>query len=420
MGYFILVDCNNFFVSCERVFNPKLEKKPVIVLSNNDGCVVARSQEVKQIGIGMCDPYFKIKDLCERHKVFVYSSNYQLYGDFSARVMDILKGMAPEIQVYSIDEAFLYYETGSEEEIFARAIEIRKMIKKWIGIPTSLGIAPTKTLAKVAGSLAKKDLLQGVFSLSSKVSQEKILHDFPIGEVWGVGRKSQVKLQSLGVYTAKLCREMDPIFIRKQLGVGGERILWELRGISCLALEEVESSKSITCSRSFGSYVTELTDLSEALATYVSKAAHKLREQGLCTKTLCVYVEEMFDKEMGRRQSVSEISSLPFPTNDTPEIIHAAKACLKKMFRPNVQYKKCGVVFLDLVPESSVGAELFWKGLDPKRRKLAKLIDELNSSKRKDAIFYGATGINPHWKMRSEKRSPRFTTSWDEIAVVKA
>ena len=420
MGYFVLVDCNNFFVSCERVFNPKLEKKPVIVLSNNDGCVVARSGEAKQIGIGMCDPYFKIKNLCDQYNVFVYSSNYQLYGDFSARVMDILKDMAPEIQVYSIDEAFLYYETGSEEEIFARAAEIRKMIKKWIGIPTSLGIAPTKTLAKVAGSLAKKDLLQGVFSLSSKVSQEKVLQDFPIGEVWGVGRKSQVKLQSLGIYTAKQCREMDPIFIRKQLGVGGERILWELRGISCLALEEVESSKSITCSRSFGSHVTELTDLSEALATYVSKAASKLREQGLCTKTLCVYVEEMFDKEIGSRQSASEIIPLSFPTNDTPEIIQAAKVCLKKLFRPNAQYKKCGVVFLDLVPESSVGPELFWKGLDPKRRKLAKLIDELNSSKRKDAIFYGATGINPHWKMRSEKRSLRYTTSWDEIAIVKA
>ena len=419
MGYFVLVDCNNFFVSCERVFNPKLEKKPVIVLSNNDGCVVARSQEAKKIGIRMCDPYFKIKNLCDQYNVFVYSSNYQLYGDFSARVMDILKDMAPEIQIYSIDEAFLYYETGSEEEIFARAVEIRKMIKKWIGIPTSLGIAPTKTLAKAAGSLAKKDLLQGVFSLSSKVSQEKVLQDFPIGEVWGVGRKSQVKLQSLGIYTAKQCREMDPIFIRKQLGIGGERILWELRGISCLALEEVESSKSITCSRSFGSHVTELTDLSEALATYVSHAASKLREQGLCTKTLCVYVEEMFDKEIGSRQSVSEIIPLSFPTNDTPEIIQAAKVCLKKLFRPNVQYKKCGVVFLDLVPESSVGPELFWKGLDPKRRKLAKLIDELNYSKRKDAIFYGAIGINPRWKMRSEKRSPRYTTSWDEIIVVK-
>lgn len=423
MTYFVLVDCNNFYASCERLFNPRLEAHPVIVLSNNDGCVVARSQEAKKLGIAMGEPFFKIKDLCRQHGVAVHSSNYQLYGDLSQRVMQLLAEMAPGIQVYSIDEAFLNFPaTMPIEEVIARCIEIRRTIKRWVGLPTSLGIAPTKTLAKVANDLAKKDRERGIFDLSRM--QEEVLQAFAVGDVWGVGGRSEDKLRMMGIDTAWKLREASPQAIRRKMGVVGERIVLELRGISCLPLTDVQPKKSIACSRSFGRKVNDPQELSEALSTYVASACLKLRQQACCAQALCVYLEAIVDPQRGTRQHYSTTLPLPLPTNDTPQLIQVAKWCLKKLFRKQELYKKCGVILLDLIPETAVVPDLF-DAIDPKRRRLAETVDALNARFGRNTLFYAAMGVYPKgvvpaWKVRSERRSSRYTTCWEELAVAKA
>lgn len=421
MSHYVLVDCNNFYVSCEKVFNPWLEKHPVIVLSNNDGCVVARSAEAKKLGILRGDPFFKIRDLCRQRSVIVYSSNYQLYGDFSRRVMLTLTDMAPEMQIYSIDEAFLKFPASmSANEVTTHSVNMRRIVKKWVGIPTSIGIAPTKTLAKAANHMAKKDTVKGVFNLTSPSLQREVLKDFPIGDVWGIGSRFQAKLQAVGIYTALEFREADPIFIRRKMGVVGERMLWELRGLSCLSLDEPQPKKSITCSRSFGKPVTDPADLAEALATYVASACVKLRDQESCAQAMCVFLEAVIDAKAGIRQSYSTTVSFPFPTNDTPQIINAAKHCLAHLFREQQSYKKCGIILLDLISEDQVIPDLFVGGMDPKRRQLAQTVDDMNARLGKNTVFYGAMGVNPDWKMRSDKRSGCYTTSWTDLAIAKA
>ncbi len=420
MKYFILVDCNNFYASCERLFNPTLEKRPVIVLSNNDGCVVARSNEAKQVGIKMGEPFFKIRDLCERLKVTVCSSNYQLYGDLSQRVMRILTELADEIQIYSIDEAFLTFtEQTPLKEIYERCIEVRRLIKKWVGIPVSIGIAPTKTLAKVAGTVAKKNP-QGVFCIASRGVHESTLKDFPVGDVWGIGSKLQERLHSIGIRTAWEFQKQDAIFVRKIMGVVGERMLWELRGRSCLPLEKAQPKKSICSSRSFGTTVTEINDLAEALSTYVNTACAKLRQQNSYATAICVFLEAIIDPQTNIRQHDSKILQLALPTNDTPHIITAAKNCLAALFQKEKRYKKCGVVLIDLLPAANVMPDLFLKPAGSKRERIAEVYDHLNTRFGKRTLFYGAMGVHSHWKMRREQGSPHYTTCWDELAIVKA
>lgn len=421
MNHFILVDCNNFYVSCERLFNPAIESKPVVVLSNNDGCVISRSQEAKRLGIKMGEPMFKIRDFCKQRNVFVYSSNYQMYGDISQRIMQTLSSLAPEMQIYSIDEAFLTFpKTYDGNFIYNHCSEIRHIIKKWIGIPVSIGIGPTKTLAKAANKQAKKDRARGLFDLSSPSLQCEILKEFPIEDIWGIGRGCTAKLHALGIYTAEEFRNMEPTFVRRKMGVVGERILWELRGISCLPLEETVSKQSITCSRSFGSVVTEETDLGEALATFVNTACIKLRKQRCSAQAMSIFLESYLDAQAGTRQYFTTTLSFPLPTNDTPYIITAAKKCLAHLFRPNQRYKKCGVILIDILPEANVIPDLFLGPIDPKRNKLMQTVDALNTRFGKNKLFYAAMGINPHWKMRSTMRSLRYTTEWEELPVVKA
>lgn len=420
MSYFVLVDCNNFYVSCERLFNPWLEGRPVIVLSNNDGCVVARSQEAKRLDIKMGEPYFKIKDFCKHRGVVVYSSNYQLYGDLSQRVMLILSEIAPEIQIYSIDEAFLNFPAEMEPRaLIEQCTEIRHIIKKWVGIPTSLGIAKSKTLAKIANDLAKKDT-QGIFDLSSPDIQREVLRKFPVGDVWGVGGSSKVKLNALGVYTAWDLREIDPSIVRHKLGVVGERMVWELRGVSCLPLEEASAKKSISCSRSFGRTVTGIAELSEALSTYINTACLKMRQQNCCARAICVYLEAVLDVQTGMRRHFSTTISFPIATSDTPQIISTAKHCLAHLFCEGQRYKKCGIILLDLIPENAVLPDLFLGSPDPKRQHLMQTVDALNAHFGKNTLFYGAMGTNPQWKMRSDKRSRHFTTSWEDLAIARA
>jgi DNA polymerase V len=422
MNHFILLDCNNFYVSCERVFNPKLEGKPVIVLSNNDGCVVARSQESKRLGIAMGEPFFKIRDFCRNHQVVVCSSNYQLYGDLSQRIMNILAGLAPKIQVYSIDEVFLQFPgTFSTAALYQDCLEMRRLIRQWVGIPVSLGIAPTKTLAKMANDRAKKTTTNGVFDLSDPKVQETILQSYPIGEVWGIGRQLREKLCSTAINTAWKFREMDPSVIRARMGVVGERMLWELRGVSCLPLEEeTQPKQSITCSRSFGSALTDLESISEALATYVNTACVKLREQQSCAQALYIFLEASIDPVSGKRAHEGLGGAFPLATNDTAVAISLAKQCLKQLFRPGIRYKKCGVVMLDLVQEADLIPDLFLGGINPKRKLLMETVDGINAAFGKGTLTYGAMGVDPHWKMHSDSCTAPFTTSWENLAIAKA
>lgn len=420
MSYFILADCNNFYVSCERVFNPKLEKKPVIVLSNNDGCVVARSSEAKKLGIKMGDPYFKVKTLCELGRVIVYSSNYQLYGDLSQRVMDVLSSFSSDIEVYSIDEAFLKYSSDTPPEaLFFKCIALRKKVRQWLGLPISIGFSQTKTLAKIANDLAKKNG-DGVFDLTSPTTQKNVLQAYPIGDIWGIGHQSTEKLQRMGIFTAWDLREMDPQTIRQKLGVVGERILWELRGVSCLHLEKPTHKKSISCSRSFGKAVLDISELGEALSSFVDKACVKLRRQKSYTKSICVFLESIFNAKEGTRRYYNMSIDFPTPTNYTPRVIRAAKMCLKRLFQENEQYKKCGVVLLDLVSERGIIPDLFLDPIDPRQQILMQTVDAINGRHGKNTIFYGAMGINQAWKARCEKSSRHYTTDWDELAIAYA
>lgn len=421
MRYFVLVDCNNFYASCERMFNPQLEGRPVIVLSNNDGCIVARSQEAKKLGLKMGEPFFKIKEFCRQHRIAVFSSNYALYGDLSQRVMEVLASMAQDLEIYSIDEAFLNYpDTMSEEAVAAQCLDIRKKVKKWVGIPTSIGMAPTKTLAKVANDLAKKDRSVGFFNLCSAGTQQAILNDYPVGDVWGIGSGLQTRLHALGIHTAAQFREMDPTFVRKKMGVVGERMVWELRGISCLPLEKVQPKQSIACSRSFGKIVSDPLQLAEALATYVNTACIKLRKQKYCAQALCIYLEAVFSFDTPVRCPYSMTRAFTMPTNDTPQIISAAKHCLKYLFKKGYHYKKCGIILLDLIPEANIIPDLFLGGLNPKRQQVLQTVDALNARFGKGTLFYGAMGTDPQWKMRSESLSRHYTTDWEELALAKA
>ncbi|MBA3815283.1 MAG: Y-family DNA polymerase [Parachlamydiaceae bacterium] len=419
--YFVLADCNNFYVSCERVFNPKLEGCPVIVLSNNDGCVVARSQEAKQLGIKMGVPYFQIKDFCSRMRVFTYSSNYQLYGDLSERVMRILSEMAEDIEVYSIDESFLQYsDIVNPEDLYVHCLDIKRIVKKWVGVPLSLGIAPTKTLAKVATDFAKKNRSVGVFNLCSPEMQKAVLQNYPIEDVWGIGSRLKESLNAIGIHTAWEFREMDSIVIRRKMGVVGERMLWELRGVSCLGLEEVAPKKSITCSRSFGKVITEVSELAEALSNYVNTACIKLRKQNCCTHAISVFTETIIDRQTGTRRYASMVSSFAMATHDTPQIITRAKQCLMQLYQEGEHYKKCGVVLLDLIPETSVIPDLFLGGINQKRSTIMHIVDGINANYGKNSLFYGAMGVSQEWKMRSDKRSPHNTTSWKHLPIAKA
>lgn len=421
MSHFALVDCNNFYVSCERVFDPRLEGRAVIVLSNNDGCVVARSQEAKQLGIPMGEPFFKIRELCARRKIAVYSSNYQLYGDLSERVMTMLAATAPALQVYSIDEAFLWFPpTLSSEEVFARCVEIRQTIKQWVGIPTSIGIAPSKTLAKVATKLAKKEKTHGVVDLSSPLLQEVALKEFPIREVWGIGARLEERAHRMGIQTAWDFCQKNPSLIRREMGIVGERMVWELRGISCLPLTEAQPNKSISCSRSFGRAVTEYEELAEALSTHVASACEKLRQQESCARAMCVYVMALVDSSTGERRCFGSTIDLALPSNSTPDLIHSAKACLLRLFCRGQRYKKCGVIMIDLVPEESVEPDLFIGMEDDKRRRVLTTVDGINARFGKNTLFYGAMGVERGWAMRCDSRSRRYTTCWDELAVVRA
>jgi DNA polymerase V len=400
---FALVDCNNFFVSCERVFNPKLKNRPVVVLSNNDGCVVARSKEAKALAIPMGAPAFQCRQIFLRHDVAVLSSNFALYGDMSQRVMATLEEFGFPIEVYSIDEAFIELPSAIPVGIGA---EIRSKIFQWTGIPISMGVGPTKTLAKVGSDLAKKRD-DGVFFLDDPAA---VLDRLPVEEVWGIGAQTMAALHRLGVRTAGELIRQDDVSIQKHFSSALLRVVLELRGNSCLSLEEIPAArKGIVSSRSFGRLVESLEELKEAVATFIAIAAQKLRSEQLRVSNLGVFV--VGKDRMGR----SAFTSLSIPTSYTPHLITQAHLLLGKLYQEG-SYRKAGVMFNDLVSEEEDQLDLF---APPPPKDLMPLMDEINRKKKRRALFFAAEGTDVSWKPTSNACSPHFTTRWNELLKIK-
>lgn len=421
MALFALVDCNNFYASCERVFDPKLEGKPVVVLSNNDGIVVARSNEAKALGIKMGVPEFQIRHLIRRHDVQVFSSNYVLYGDMSQRVMETLGQFTPSLEVYSIDEAFLSLSGFTSRNLTEYGRTIRATVKQWTGLPVSVGIAETKTLAKVAGRVAKRTKgVAGVFDLTAYQHRDVVLAETAVEDIWGVGPNNARLLNGHGIQTALDLRGADDHWIRKRMGVVGARIVQELRGVACLALEECPPSKQgITVSRSFGRQVTTLAEMREAVATFIARAAEKLRGEQLAVSVLTVFLTTNTFKDEPQYSNAATIK-LPVATDSTSDLLRYALPGMERIFREGYRYKKAGVMLTALVPASQVQGHLFDRPDLERSGRLMRALDRLNDRMGAGTLRYAAEGLTKHWKARFERRSPAYTTSWRDLPVAKA
>lgn len=421
MSTIALVDVNNFYVSAERVFNPKLEGVPVVVLSNNDGCVVARSQEIRALDIPMGEPWFKLRALAKKHGIVALSSNYALYADISNRVMTILSDFSPRQEVYSIDECFLDLE--GLPNLTQTGQTIRQRIKKWVGVPVCVGIAPTKTLAKLANHVAKKrPQYQGVCNFQEMPMEDidQILASIEVGEVWGIGRKLNAHLQAGGIQTVKQLRDFDILRLRRRFGVVMERTVRELRGEPCLEMAEVSPRKQqIISSRTFGRYVTDLRELEEAVSVYMSRAAEKLRRQASVAATAYVYIRTNPHKDGEPQYSPGMMIGLPLPTNDTRELVQAVLACLHRIYRDGFRYQKAGIMLSDITPERISQGELFaTQPITPKVSKLMSTLDQINRKMGKGALKLASDGVEQEWKMKRGNKSPAYTTKWDELPIV--
>ena len=420
MAFVGLCDCNNFFVSCERVFRPDLERKPVMVLSNNDGCIVARSNEVKTLGIKMGTPLFQVRDLVKKHNIAVFSSNYQLYGDMSARVMNILRQEVPDIEVYSIDEAFLNLDEMPLETLqpFARRLSAR--IRREVGIPVSIGVSPTKTLAKIASKLCKKyPKLQGGCLMYRKQDVEKVLGTLPAGDVWGIGRRTNAKLKTLGVETALDFYNMKQAEVYSLFTVTGLRTWKELHGEACIGFEDVQPDRQTVCiSRSFAKEMTTLEELDAAISTFTGKVAEKLRKDHLCAQQMSVFILTNRFREDAPQNYQIKNTLFEVATDDTLEMSERAAQCLKQIFRRGYAYKKAGVMCTRLVPKRGVQAS-FLDTIDRDRRALLMdTIDAINKTEGNYTVRLAAQGEMDQFSART-MTSRRFTTNWDEIMEVK-
>ena len=413
-----LVDCNNFYASCERVFQPKLEGKPIVVLSNNDGCVIARSNEAKALGIKMGAPAFKMKSIFDRNNVSVFSSNFALYGDISNRVMRILSQKAPAIEIYSIDEAFLDFNGIKKPNQFS--IELRKIVKKWTGIPVSIGVAPTKTLAKVANHVAKKYKSNGVFVLNNESSINRVLKHIPVEELWGVGRQYAKFLSIRGFETAYDLVSANESWIRTNMKVNGLRMVKELKGIPCYELELTSARKKNICtSRSFGMEVKELKDLKEAVANHATMCAMKLRkEKSLATSILVFIKTNPFKNEDFQYNNAQKII-MKVPSNDSMEITKNALLLLNIIYKKGYSYKKAGVIVSDIVPEGSRQLSLFTNKEPFKVNNVMKAIDKVNQAMGRNKVRLAVQGFDRKWRLKQEKLSPCYTTRFSDILTVK-
>jgi DNA polymerase V len=398
---FGLIDCNNFFVSCERVFNPKLHHRPVVILSNNDGCVISRSKEAKALKIPMGAPAFQYRETFSRNNVAVLSSNFALYGDLSERVMSVLENFGFPMEIYSIDEAFLEVDSDTI------APEIRSRVLRWTGIPISVGIGATKTLAKVGNDLAKKRE-DGICSLHDPAP---IFMQLPVQEVWGIGSQIACALNQLGIYYAGELIAQSDAWIQKHFSVTLLKTVLELRGISCLALEELAPpKKGIVCSRSFGKLISSLDDLKEAVATFTAHGAEKLRNQYSVAGYMGVFVigKDRFPRSASR--------ALAMPTSYTPHLISHAHQLLAQLYVEGQSYRKAGIMFHNISPQEETQLDLFQAAGS---KNLMHIVDEINRKKRKKAVFFAAEGTTSAWKPLSGNQSPHFTTEWKELLTIR-
>lgn len=416
---YALIDCNNFYASCERLFRPDLRDKPIIVLSNNDGNVISRSNEAKALGIQMGEPYFKIKGLCKQYKVHTFSSNYTLYGDLSNRVMSVIEEAWNDVEIYSIDEAFLDLRTMPESLHDSFCANLQKKILKATGIPTSIGIGQTKTLAKIANHLCKKELKIPVFNVSN---QREWLKKISVGDVWGVGRQWHKKLVQQGIHTAHDLAAMNLHLLKKQFNVVLMRTAMELQGIPCMELQEESLKKSIMSSKSFGDMQTDFLFLAQAISSHCARAYEKLRSQNLVVQYLYVFIRTNPFRQDLPQYSNSIQFKLVNPTDDLRLITRIAKRCLKKIFKPGYHYKKVGVCLEELIPKDPRQLDLFHQPSEEsliKKDQLMQLFDRINFKFGRHTIKLAAEGTSKPWAMRAEMRSPCYTTQWSQLPLIR-
>lgn len=420
-----IVDCNSFYCSCERLFRPDLKNKPVVVLSNNDGCIISRSDEAKQLGVEMAGPYFKARPLIEQYNVATFSSNYHLYGDLSMRVMDTLRELVGwhRVEVYSVDEAFLDLNMIPLEDLQQAAMNIKETVEQWTGISVSIGVAPTKVLAKVANRLSKKNkaATSCVMVLDTEDKIMAALQKTPVGDVWGVGGKYSYKLKQLwGIEDAFQLSKMREDWARTHLGgVNGIRLIRELNGKTAIEMdEELVTKKMIATTRMFGQPVTDIKDIKEAIATYTSRAAEKLRRQHSAASVISIFVvpkEESHTTHFRHGPSIGTHTILPTATSFSNELIKPAVKMVDQLYEKGRIYKKAGVMLSGIVPDSSIQGNLFVSESKNCERKLMDMIDNINFSMRDDVLKFAASGTKRDWKMRQELRSARYTTRWEEL-----
>lgn len=441
MKIIALLDCNNFYASCERVFNPSLRNRPIVVLSNNDGCIIARSNEAKKLGIAMGEPVFKAREIIDKHNVYLRSANFTLYSDLSQRVMASLDPEVEELEVYSIDEAFIVLgdtNTKSPEQVYEEAVRIKEKIQRHTGIPVSIGVATSKTLAKLANKIAKQG--SGVHSLYFDQRDESLvqasldaeLADFPVEDIWGIGRVYKKFLLKHGIHTALDLKYANHHWVKREMKVNGLRLVLELAGKSCIPMNNysIESpSHSVICSRSFSKKVSDLSSLEEALANFTSIAAAKLRAKKLCARSLCVFLRELDSSTDWKGRKVTSSIALVRASSSSSELIEVVCLALKKIYKEDCFYKKAGLVLFDLVNESDLQLSLFSsdsKSLESQNRnqEISALVDSINDSFGVNTLFWAAMGtgsgsVDKGWKAEQKSRSPCYTTDWNELPVLR-
>ena len=417
---FALVDCNNFYASCQRVFEPHLIGKPVVILSNNDGCVIARSNEAKVLGIPMGAPAFEYKKLFEDNNVFVYSSNYALYGDMSSRVMNILSTFSPDIEIYSIDEAFLKFQGFEMFDLDEYGLKIQRTVTKGTGIPISVGFAPTKALAKVANKIAKKfpEQTQSVYTIDNEEKRIKALKWTKIEDVWGIGRKHAKRLKNIKITNAYQFTQLNDDWVRKEMAVVGLRLKHELQGKPTLNLEAPKNKKMIATTRSFEKMYTKFEDISERVSTFTASCSEKLRKQESHCNMIMVFVQTNHFRKDQPQYSRNIVINTDFPTNSTIELNHYAQIGLKAIFREGYHYKKAGVIVMGLTPNNETQLSLF-NTSNPKHQPLMSIIDKMNKSYGKNKIKFATQSIDRQWKMKQEKLSPSYTTRINDIVSIQ-
>jgi DNA polymerase V len=425
---YAIVDCNSFYCSCERLFRPELDNKPVVVLSNNDGCIISRSDEARSLGVAMTGPYFESKPLIEKYGIATFSSNYNLYGDLSWRVMETLRMLVPpgHVEVYSVDEAFLNLSHIDKDHLDSFCLHIKQVVEQWTGIKVSIGAAPTKVLSKLANRLAKKNkaATNCVMVLGNDRQIEEALKKTKVSDIWGVGYRHAEKLERYNIHTAYQLSRQPLAWVHTFLGgVIGLRLVRELKGVESIQmLDELENKKMIATTRMFGSPVNALSAIKEAVATYTSRAAEKLRRQQGAASIISVFVvpkEQSHHNDFRRGDTISHYTSLPVATSVTHELIKPALALTERLYRNNTYYKKAGVMLSGIVPDASIQGNLFAPPAQTRNRLLMTMIDNVNFAMRNDILKFASSGTSRDWKMRQELRSPRYTTRWEELYEVK-